>query len=111
VFERVRRKMAELIQTGIAGLEPDGSISLDKAFEAACALDKDVAEQMIAQRIAADRKAASDAAARARRGAASLLPSSPGRNTGSSGNAKKQSRSVRESIESAIEEARGGLRI
>jgi hypothetical protein len=107
VFERVRRRMAELIMAGIAGLEPDGSISLDKAWDAACALDKDASEQMISQRIAADRQKAAEAAQRAKRAGSSFGPSSPGRNSGGSSSAKQPKRSVRDTLLDAVAEARG----
>jgi hypothetical protein len=107
VFERVRRRMAELIMAGIAGLEPDGSISLDKAWDAACALDKDASEQMISQRIAADRQKAAEAAQRAKRAGSSFGPSSPGRNSGSSSNKSTKGKSVRETLLESIAASRG----
>jgi hypothetical protein len=111
VFAKVRHRMAELILAGIAGLEPDGSISLDKAWDAACALDRDVSEQMIAQRIAADRQKAAAAAEKAKRAGVSFGPSSPGRGSGSSSAKPTKGRTVRESLLESIESARTGSRI
>jgi hypothetical protein len=110
-FARVRRKMGELIQAGIAGLEPDGSISLDKAFDAACALDPVLSEKAVTDRIAQERKAASEAAQQARRSSASLSPGAPGRNTGSSSNKPTKGKSVGETLLESIDQARGGSRI
>jgi hypothetical protein len=103
--------MGELILAGIAGLEPDGSISLDKAFDAAVALDPALSEKAIADRIAQERKAASDAAQRARRSSASLSPGAPGRGSGSSSAKPTRGKTVRESLIESIESARTGSRI
>jgi hypothetical protein len=70
-----------------------------------------VAEKQLQKRLAADRKAASDAAAKARRAGISSSPAAPGRNTGASSNAKPQKKSVRESLEDAIAATRTGPRV
>jgi hypothetical protein len=63
-----------------------------------------------AERAAAERSAAKEAADKARRAGVSFAPSSPGRNSLSSSKQKTGSKSVRESIAEAIQTHRGDQR-
>jgi hypothetical protein len=89
----------------------DGAVDLDGLYAAACAMTPAISEKQFQQKLAAERKAASDAAARARRTGVSFGPSSPGRNTGSSSSNKStRGKSVRESLHEAIQASRGNER-
>jgi hypothetical protein len=118
-FEKVRRRMGELLnpnpQTGqsIIPLAPEGHVDLQTAYDMACNLDDSIRESMFQERIANERRAAKEAADKARRASAGLRPGAPGGNNtfGSGANKQKQRQSVRESIEAAVAESRGGSRI
>jgi hypothetical protein len=114
-FERVRRGMGELLQPDAQGrsiipLTPEGHVNLLEAYNMAVRTDEELNNQMFAERAAAERKAAADAAAKARRAGVSFAPSSPGRNTGSSANKQQRGKSVRESLQAAVEQARGSAK-
>jgi hypothetical protein len=117
-FETVRYRMGEILSPnpetgrGIIPLKQDGSVDLDSAYDFAVRMHPTLGEEYIQDRIAQERKAASDAAAKARRAGSSFAPSSPGRNNaGSSANKQQKKRSVRDSIIAAVDEARGRERI
>jgi hypothetical protein len=86
-FEKVRRRMGELLAprpdgTSIIPLTPEGHVDLSTAYTMACNLDDTIREQMIAERIAQEKRAAKEAADKARRAGVSFAPTSPGKNTG-----------------------------
>ena len=89
-FENVRVKMAQLIQAGVAGLNEDGSIYLNHAYETALHLDPNVWAEVQRETNAQARAAAKAEADRKRYAGSSLNPSSPGRNN--IGGGKKPSR-------------------
>jgi hypothetical protein len=97
-FENVRVKMAQLIQAGVAGLNEDGSINLDHAYETALHLDPKVWAQVQRENEAQARAAAKAEVDRKRYASSSLNPSSPGRNNIGSGKKPARGRSVRDSI-------------
>jgi hypothetical protein len=103
-FEAVRATMGRTIASGQVPLK-NGEVDLDAAYAFACRAHPEISEQMFAERAAAEKRASSDAAKRARQASASLRPTSPG---SISGGAKPKSggRSVRESIRDSIEELR-----
>ena len=106
-YEKVRGVMAAGISSGAVPLK-GGAVDLDGAYQFACAADPEIREQLYAERSAAERKRQSEQADRARRSSGSLSPFAPG--AGSTiGSAKKRpgSRSVRDSIHEAIDEAAG----
>jgi hypothetical protein len=77
-FDRCRAQMAAVIQSGLVPLTPNGSVDLQSAYDFVVRADPELHEQMIAQRIAAERKAAKEQASRARYASSSLAPTSPG---------------------------------
>lgn len=107
-FERVRGRMSVLIGNGVIPLTPEGHVPLQEAYDAAVRMDPELGEQIIAERMAAEKKRAREQAERARRAGSSLGTTSPGSNN-SLGGAKKRTggKSVRESISEALEEAAG----
>jgi hypothetical protein len=107
-FERLRGKMAALLQGGAIPLLPDGRVDLASAYDAALKLEPELFEQAVAERIAAEKKKQRDYADRARRAGSSLGGAAPGGNNWLGG-AKKRTggKSVRESISEALEEAAG----
>jgi hypothetical protein len=115
-FQTVRYRMGEILspnpETGrsIIPLKQDGSVDLDSAYDFAVRTHPTLGEAYIQDRIAQERKAASDAAAKARRAGSSFAPSSPGRSTGSSANKQQRGKSVRESLNEAIQASRGNER-
>jgi hypothetical protein len=88
----------------------DGSVDLDESYRVACMMLPSVAAKMAEQQRAADRQAAKANADRARRASVGLSPAAPGRGSGAPKPQQRRSTSVRESIESAIDEARSGGR-
>jgi hypothetical protein len=115
-FERVRNRMGALLQPDANGraivpLTPEGHVDLATAYDLAVRLDNELNEQMIAERISQEKRAASDAAAKARRAGISSGPTSPGWNSGASSNKQQAKQSVRQSIESAIASTRTGPRV
>jgi hypothetical protein len=107
-FQDVRVLMARGIESGAVPLK-DNAIDLDGAYSFACAAHPEVRERLYAQRTAAERKSASERAAQARRAGASLSPSSPG--SFNAGKAKRSTgKTVRESLNEALSEARDSAR-
>jgi len=104
-YERVRSTMSRLIGTGVVPLK-DGAVDLDGAYAVACRMDETINKEMYEAERAAERKAQTDVAQRARRAAASLSPTSPGSTAGSAAKPKTRGKSVRESLQDALAEAR-----
>ena len=101
--------MAHGIQSVCAAYS-NGAIDLDGAYAFACAAHPQIREQLYTQRAAAERKAATDRANQARRASASLSPSSPG-SFSNAGKAKRSTgKTVRESLQDAVSEARDNAR-
>jgi len=114
-FEQCRRTMGLLLQPDANGNSvvplKAGAVDLDRAYEVSCMMIPEVAAQIQQQKQTAANKLSRDQAERARRGAASLSPGAPGRNTGSSSNKPTKGKSVRETLLESIDQARGGSRI
>ena len=89
----------------------DGKIDLDQLYASACTMTPSIAEKMYERRIAAANKQSREQADRARRSSASLAPGAPGRGSAGSTTKPRGRTSVRESIEQALAESRGGSRI
>jgi hypothetical protein len=105
-YERVRRMMGQLIQTGVVPLK-DGSVDLDGAYEVAVRMDPELHNQIISERVAGDRRALSERAQKAKRAGVSMAPSSPGAGASAAAAKRPKGRSVRESLYDAIDEHRG----
>lgn len=122
-FEAVRRLMGQLIQSG-AVPPKDGRVDLDTAYEMACNATKSVREAMATEAAAKaeqERQAANQTAAQAavatqqqqtrsaRQAAVTLRPGAPGSAPPAGQKQQpKQRRSVRESINDALEELSTG---
>ena len=105
-FSRVRQTMAGLIQSAVAGIDSEGNISLDDAYDAACWRDPAIRAELLAEHDARKVKSYSDRATQARRAGASLSPSSPG-SFSNAGKAKRSTgKTVRQSLEEAVSDAR-----
>jgi hypothetical protein len=109
-FENVRVKMAQLIQAGVAGLNEDGSINLNHAYETALHLDPNVWAQVQRENEAQARAARNAEADRKRYASSSLSPTSLGRNNFASNKKPARGKSVRESLQDAVSEARDNAR-
>ena len=109
-FENVRVKMAQLIQAGVAGLNEDGSINLNHAYETALHLDPNVWAEVQRETNAQARAAAKAEADRKRYAGSSLSPTSPGRNNFAAGKKPARGKSVRETLDEAVAEARDNAR-
>ena len=105
-YEKVRGVMASGISSGAVPLK-GGNVDLDGAYAFACAADPEIREQLYAERSAAERKRQSEQAERARRSSGSLAPFAPGSNNSVGPKKRPGSRSVRDSIHEAIDEAAG----
>jgi hypothetical protein len=105
-FETVRSHMASLIAGGVIPLR-NGAVDLSAAYEAAVRMLPDTFEQTVAERIAAEKKKQRDYADRARRSSASLSVNAPGSNNSIGAKKRVGGKSVRASIEEALEEASG----
>lgn len=62
-FEAVRTQMAELLQSGIIPLKPDGQVDLDKAYEHAIYFNPEVRAKVIAEQQQANQQVQQEAAA------------------------------------------------
>ena len=105
-YEKVRGVMASGIASGAVPLK-NGAVDLDGAYQFACAADPEIREQLYAERSAAERKAQREQAERARRAGSSLGGAAPGGNNTIGPKKRTGSRSVRDSIHEAIDEAAG----
>ena len=106
-FENVRVKMAQLIEARVAGLNEDGSINLDHAYETALHLDPNVWAEVQRETNAQARAAAKAEADRKRYAGSSLSPTSPGRNNFAGNKKPARGKSVRDSLHDSIDELRG----
>jgi hypothetical protein len=117
-FEEVRPLMAQLLQAQMVAPLPNGNADLDKTYETACNMDPNVRAKMYAEqqkaadaqrkaKEAAEKKAQQDQADKARRAAVALGPSAPGNQVTPE---RRKGKSVRESLQEAIEEASGARR-
>jgi len=117
-FEDVRMAMAQLLQNGMVPALPNGNADLDKAYDMALYALPDVRAKVLADqqkaadaqrkaKDAAERKAQQEQADKARRAAVALSPSAPGAQPQPE---RKRGKSVRESLQEAIEEASGARR-
>jgi len=117
-FEEIRADMARLLQTGMVEPLPNGNADLDKTYEAALWMRPDIRAKHLADqqkaadaqrkaKEAAERKAQQEQADKARRAAVALGPSAPGNQVQPE---RKRGKSVRESLQEAIEEASGARR-
>jgi hypothetical protein len=88
----------------------NGGVDLDEAYRISCLSMPAVAAKMDARRVAEERRVAKEQADKARRAGVSFAPSSPGRNTGSSSAKPTRGKSVRESLNEAIQASRGNER-
>jgi hypothetical protein len=113
-FETVRRRMGEILmphpETGhsIIPLKPDGSVDLDSAYDFAVRTHPTLGEEYVQERIASEKRAANEAARKARMASGSLMPRAPAGNNNLSGAKSKQGRkSVRDSLLAAVAEHSG----
>lgn len=116
-FEEVRQYMAHLIGSGAVPTLPNGDADLDSAYDQAIfaipAVREKVLEEQKQARIKAlkekrEKEAAAQAAqaAKAQRASGSLAPGAPS-DEGTNQQGKKKRKTVRESLNEAIETARG----
>lgn len=119
-FESVRTQMAELLQSGIIPLKPDGQVDLDKAYEHAIYFNPEVRAKVIAEQQQANQQVQQETAQAATtaqqvqvdkaRKASVSIPSRgpPGTNQPVRVAAKKpgQKLSVRDSLKAAVAELR-----
>lgn len=119
-FEAVRTQMAELLQSGMIPLKPDGQVDLDKAYEHAIYFNPEVRAKVIAEQQQANQQVRQEAAQTATtaqqvqvdkaRKASVSLPSTrpPGQGNPPQGTKKKSDAklSVRDSLKAAVAELR-----
>ncbi len=116
-FEAVRGDMAHLIQSGIVPLK-DGKVDLDGAYERAIWANPEIRTKVLTAQEQAKAKAAADKAAaekaaqqgaadRARKAGVSLTGGAPGAPGVQQQGKRGQRKSVRESLNEAIEQVRG----
>ena len=112
-YSKVRLMMSRLLMPNPATGESiiplkNGSVDLDSAYAESLKLVPEVWAAVQAEQRAAERKAESERAQRARYSSSSLRPASPGSNSNTSG-AKKRGgpTSVRQSLEAAMDELAG----
>lgn len=114
-FEDVRQLMGRLIASHAVAPLPNGSADLDKAYEMALYALPDIRAKVLAEQAAkveaerkakldAEKKAQQDAANKARKAAGGLAPNAPG--APGSQQQKAAKKSVRESLQEAIDQAR-----
>jgi hypothetical protein len=103
-YQQVRHAMGTLIRTGVCPLV-NGQVDLDGAYQMAVRMNPALHDELVTERIAAERSRASDAAKRARYSSASLPPQGPGSASGREP-PRKKGLSVRESLMNAIDDAR-----
>ena len=85
----------------------NGAVDLAAAYDASVKLHPELFEKTVAERIAAKEKRQREEAHRARRAGASLGMTSPGSNNTIGAKKRVGGKSVRASIEEALEEASG----
>lgn len=116
-FEEVRVAMAHMLQSGLVQPLADGSADLDKAYDMALYAIPDVRTQMLAEqqqkqeaerqaKLDREKKAQQEQADKARRASGSLSFSAPGTPASPQGKRPGKGKSVRESLNDAIESAR-----
>ena len=106
-FERVRGAMSALIGRGILPLTPEGAVPLQEAYDMAVRMDPELGEQLIAERMSAEKKRQREQAERARRAGSSLGGAAPGGNNSLGAPKTKRGRSVKESLYDSIDELAG----
>jgi hypothetical protein len=109
-FDSVRVRMAQLISAGVAGLNEDNSIDLENAYQAALRLDPNIWAEVQRESNAQARAAAKAETDRKRYAGSSLSPTSPGRNNFAAGKKPARGKSVRETLDEAVAEARDNAR-
>lgn len=117
-FEDARQTMAELIQSGVVPLLPNGQVDLDTAYERAIYFNPEVRAKVLAKQQQANQQATQqqqEAAttarqqqvAKARRAGSSIPASStPGTQVANSGAARGTGKSVRDSLREAMKSLR-----
>lgn len=116
-FEEVRQDMAQLIQTGVVPLRPDGQVDLDKAYENAIYLNPTVRAKVIAEQQQANQQVQSEAqrasttaqqsqVTKARKAAVSIPAQGPPGAPLAGKQQKPQKLSVRDSLKAAVAELR-----
>ncbi len=116
-FEEVRVAMAHMLSSGLVQPLPDGSADLDKAYDMALYALPDVRSQILTeqqQKAEAERNAKAEKeknaqqeqANKARRASGSLSLGAPGTPAGPQGKRPTKGKSVRESLNEAIEAVR-----
>lgn len=115
-FDKVRAIMAELIGRGLVPLKEGKYVDLDAAYDKALYYDPAIREEVLAEqrkatddarkaKEAAEKKAQQERADKARRANVGLGPSAPGTAVAQGGQ-KAKGKSVRESLQEAIESNR-----
>lgn len=115
-FEEVRVIMGNLIATGVVPPLPNGAADLDKAYDMAVYANPEVRAKILAEQqqkaeaerkaqAEKERKAQQEQANKARKAGGSLSLNAPGETPEQKGQ-RKRGKSVRESLQEAIEESR-----